>query len=64
MEVGVLSAVTEEGQRQVAEPVVGLVTGVRTLSVLDALGFDACKVLAADVGELEHESVSRSFYVC
>lgn len=62
-EVGVLPAVVEEGQRQVAEPVVGLECGERTLSVLRALGFDACEMFAADVGELVHEGVSRISHV-
>lgn len=53
----------EEWQRHVAEPIVGLEASVRTLSVSGALGFDACEMFAADVGELEHEGVSREFYV-
>lgn len=53
----------EEWQRQVAEPVIGLECGERTLPVSSALGLDACEMFAADVGELEHEGVSTDFFV-
>lgn len=58
MVVGVVSAVVEEGQRHVAEPVVGLERDERTLSVSATLGLHVCEMLAADVGKLGHEGVS------
>lgn len=62
-EVGVLSGVVEEWQSHVAEPVVRLEAGVRTLSVSGTFRFDACEMFAADVGELEHAGVSKISHV-
>lgn len=60
MVLGVVSAIVEEGQRHVAEPVVGLKRDERTLSVSAALRLHTGEVLAADVGKLEQGGVSKA----